>query len=264
MGSPAARKPAAPFPLATILTMKRLALALLVLLAVAPAGAAAPSKPDPRAPGLAGMQRLEALLERVKLEQRSLKTLEASFVQNQESDLLVKPERSTGTFSYAAPDRVRWEYREPNPVSVVIHGDEMTTWYRDLKRADKLKIGRYSNQVFKYLGASGSLQTLLDYFNASLSVPKDAAAPYRLELTPKYQRISRRLKAMTIWIDSRRFLPVRLKYTEADGDTVQYEFQDLKVNPEIPAERFVLNLPKGVETRVIDLEARGSGSRSTP
>ena len=253
MGSPAARKPAAPFPLATILTMKRLALALLVLLAAAPGGAAAPSKPDPRAPGLAGMQRLEALLERVKLEQRNLKTLEARFVQNQESDLLVEPERSTGTFSYAAPDRVRWEYREPNPVTVVIHGEEMTTWYRDLKRADKLKIGRYSNQVFKYLGASGNMQSLLEYFDVKLGTSSKQGEPYRLELTPRFQRIAKRLKSMTLWIDDATFLPVHLRYVEADGDTMEYRFEDLERNRRIPEDRYVLQIPKGVETRVVDL-----------
>lgn len=248
--------------------MKRLALPPLVLLAVLlgviPARAAAPAKPDPRASGLGGLQRLQALIDRVKIEQRGLKTLEARFVQNQQSELLVEPERSTGVFSYAAPDRVRWEYREPNPISVVIQGSEMTTWYRDLKRADKLKVGRYSNQVFKYLGASGSMQTLLDYFNVELTIPKNVADPYRLELIPKYQRIARRLKGMTLWVDSQRFLPVRLKYVEADGDTTEYEFQDLKVNPPLPADRFVLNLPKEVETRVIDLEARRSRSGSNP
>ena len=108
----------------------------------------------------AGSQRLPALVERVKAEQQKLKTLEARFVQHQESSLLAAPEKSTGVFSYAAPDRVRWEYQSPNPISVVIRGEEMTTWYRDLKRAETLKVGRYSNQVFKYLGASGNMQTL--------------------------------------------------------------------------------------------------------
>jgi outer membrane lipoprotein carrier protein len=228
--------------------------------AVAPAHAAAPAKPDPRAPGLDGFQRLQALLDRVKMEQKSLKTLEARFVQHQESELLVAPQESTGVFSYAAPDQVRWEYREPNPISVVIRGSEMTTWYRDLNRADLLKVGRYSNQVFKYLGASGAMQTLLDYFTVALT-PGKGSAPYRLELTPKYARIAKRLKGMTIWIDSERFLPVRLKYVEGDGDVTEYEFKDLKINPAIPADRFVLNLPKGVETRVIDLEARRAGKK---
>src|SRR3954467_7193027 len=140
-----------------------LALLSLSLAAAVPLQAAdIAGKPDPRAPGLSGTQRLEALMNRVRIEQQGFKTLEARFVQNRESSLLVAPEQSTGTFSYAAPGRVRWEYTSPNPISVVIDGSEMTTWYRDLKRAERLKIGRYSNQVMKYMGASGSTQSLLE------------------------------------------------------------------------------------------------------
>src|SRR5262245_40604813 len=101
------------------------------LLLTAPAFAAkAPSIPDPLAPGLTGPQRPTALAERGRYEQRQLEALEARFTQQQESSLLAAPEASKGVFSYAAPDRVRWEYLSPSPISVVIRGDEMTTWYR--------------------------------------------------------------------------------------------------------------------------------------
>lgn len=265
-------KPTAPAPSVKPLP-RRLALAALVplffLIALAlPAGrasAAAPTAPpDPRAPGLSGMARLQALLERVKLEQRSVRTLEARFVQHRESALLVKPEDSTGEFSYAAPNRVRWEYAAPNPITVVIDGDQMTTWYRDLGRADKIKIGRYSNQVFKYLGASGSMQALLDYFTVTLEIPKKASEPYKLELTPRYARIAKRLRAMTIWVDAQRFFPTRVRYVEGDGDVTEYELKNLQVNPQLPGDRFVLKLPAGVETRVIDLDREASKGTKQP
>jgi outer membrane lipoprotein carrier protein len=216
--------------------------------------------PDPLAPGLTGPQRLNALVERVKYEQRQLKTLEARFTQQQESSLLTAPEASKGVFSYAAPDRVRWEYQSPSPISVVIRGDEMTTWYHDLKRAETLKVGRYSNQVFKYLGASGSLETLLEYFTVKLKLPEKKGDPYRMELLPRYQRIAKRLKSMTLWIEDDTFFPARLKYVEADGDTVEYRFSDLKRNGPIPADRFVLKLPPGVQNRVVAV----GGAKSKP
>jgi len=58
---------------------------------------------------------------------------------------------------------------------------------------------------------------------------------------------------MTLWIASESFFPTRMQYVEADGDTTRYEFLDLKRNGPIPADRFVLKLPKEVQTRVIDL-----------
>jgi outer membrane lipoprotein-sorting protein len=230
------------------------ALASLLALALPAPHAAAAPPPDPRAAGLTGTQRLQALIDRVKLEQQGVRTLSARFVQHRESSLLVKPEDSVGEFSYAAPNRVRWEYASPNPITVVIDGNEMTTWYRDLGRADKLKVGRYSNQIFKYLGASGSMQTLLDYFTVTLEIPKVRTDAYRLELTPRYARIAKRLRSMNLWIDAQRFFPTRVRYVEGDGDVTEYELKNLQVNPQIPGDRFVLKLPAGVQTRVIDLE----------
>lgn len=244
--------------------MRTIAVTLLSLFLAIPAFAAkAPAVPDPMASGLTGPQRLSALVDRVRYEQRQLKTMEARFTQQQESSLLAAPEESKGTFSYAAPDRVRWEYQSPSPITIVIRGDEMTTWYRDLKRAETLKVGRYSGQVFKYLGASGSLQTLLEYFTVKLKLPEKKGDSYRLELVPKYQRIAKRLKGMTLWIDDASFFPARLKYIEADGDTVEYQFSDMKRNAPLPADRFVLKLPPGVQNRVVDL-AREGNSKTKP
>jgi outer membrane lipoprotein carrier protein len=243
-----------------MIAMRRPPVALLAL-ALALAGSAAPAAaprsrdvpPDPAAPGLEGRARLEALVERVRHEQQGLETLEARFVQRQESSMLLEPEESSGTFSYSAPDRVRWEYTAPNPISVVIDGEQMTTWYRDLDRAEELAIGRYSAQVFKYLGASGSLDALLEYFTVTARFPGKAGDPYVLILDPRYERIAKRLDSMTLWIDAERFLPVRLRYVAADGDVTEYRFEDLEINGELPADRFELQLTDGVAVRRVDL-----------
>jgi outer membrane lipoprotein-sorting protein len=245
-------------------TMKRRTLTLALLSLALPAmslpGAwGAPAVRDPRT--VSAGERLPVLVERVKAEQQKLKTLEARFVQVQESSLLAAPEKATGHFSYTAPDRVRWEYESPNPISVVVRGEQMTTWYHDLKRAELIKIGRYSNQVFKYLGASGNMKSLLEYFDVRLGTSSTKGEPYRLELTPRFQRIAKRLKSMTLWIDDVTFLPVHRRYVEADGDTIEYRFEGLKRNGRIPEDRYVLQLPKGVETRVVDL---GRESKSKP
>lgn len=214
------------------------------------------------APGLSGTQRLQSLLERIKTQQRQIKTVQARFVQHRRSAMLVAPEESNGVFSYAAPDRVRWEYLSPTPISVVIGPGEMTTWYHDLKRAETLKIGHYSNQVFKFLGASNNMEALLQYFTVTLELSKKKGEPYRLELLPRYERMKKRLKSMTIWVDADRFFPTRLRYDEVDGDATEYEFKDLQLNAPIPPDRFALQLPPGVETKVVDLGREPkSGSR---
>ncbi|MFN7960810.1 MAG: outer membrane lipoprotein carrier protein LolA [Thermoanaerobaculia bacterium] len=233
---------------------------LALWLAVPALAQAASSAPDPRSPGLSPRDRLSTLIERVKLEQQQVKTLEAAFVQRQESTFLVKPEESHGVFSYQAPDMIRWEYESPRPITMLIDGKSMSTWYRDLGRVDQMKIGRYSEKILKYLGASGSIETLLQYFDVQLAMPNDPTAPYRLDMKPRFDRVSKRLRALTLWVDARQWVPSKLRYETPDGGVTEFSFQNLKVNSQLPGGRFHLDLPQGVQVRVIDLD-RGTGTK---
>ena len=126
-----------------------LAGSLVLGLVLAPAAARGEDKdggkvPDPEAPGLTLALRSEALVDRIRFEQKRLRTLEADFVQDRVSEFLTVPEESRGQFAYSAPDLVRWDYVSPKPVSLVIREDEMLTWYRDLGKAERVKVGRAS------------------------------------------------------------------------------------------------------------------------
>lgn len=206
--------------------------------------------PDPSDASLSSVDRLRALVERMKIEQKGFQTLVADFEQQTSSEMLVEVERSSGTFYYEAPDKVRWQYNEPTPKVIVINGQELVTWYQDLGRAEKVQVGRYSDAVFKYLGASGSLETLMDYFSLRIDFPK-GSEPYRIDLVPRYKRVEKRLKEMSVAIDGRLFVPVELSYVEPNGDSTEYQFTDFRVNQPLPAAHFELELPPEVEVRVV-------------
>lgn len=234
-------------------------LACLAALHLASSGVgAAPPVPKGDAATLPARQRLEGLVAQVKAAQKAVKSLEADFRQHRESAFLMLPQDSRGVITFAAPDRVRWEYQEPRAISLVIAGDEMTTWFHDLKRVEKVKIGRYSNQVLKYLNASSSLDSLLTYFTVNLRVAA-GADPYRLDLEPRFQRVAKRLRSMSLWIDRQLLLPTRVRYVEGDGDLTEYRFENIRLNAVVPEARFRLDLPPDVEVRVLDLE-RGTAS----
>jgi len=225
---------------------------LLLLLAAAPALARTRPLPlDPRSPEVPASQRLDVLLQRVRAAQKELHTMTAEFVQERQTALLAEPEEARGTFYYAAPDRVRWAYRSPNPMQVVIDRQEMVTWYQDLGRAERVQIGRYADQVMKYLGASNSLDLLSQYFTIEVTFPKDVARPYELALTPRFARVGKKLKSMHVWIDPQIFLPVRLRYEEPDGDVTEYRFEKVHVNSNLPADTFVLKLPPGTPVKTV-------------
>lgn len=245
---------------------RRLRSAALFLLAgalAAAAGLADGAPPDPNREGLSLSQRFEALLDRIQYEQGRLESLSARFEQERSSEFLADTETSRGTVLFASPDRVRWEYDEPKPISLVIRGDEMVTWYRDLGRAERLRVERLSSQVMQYLSASGSLESLLKYFKASVTFPRDPEAPYEVALEPRFERVARRLAGMSLWIDRELYLPVRVRYEEPNGDVTEYRLLDLEVNGPLPDERFDLELPPDVEVREVDL-GKGKGGAASP
>jgi outer membrane lipoprotein carrier protein len=235
--------------------LRSLTFALLALAGLA-STAFADSLPNPRQEGLGPTQMLETLLERVRIEQSQIETLEAEFVQFKESTMLVEPVEANGVFSYSAPDRVRWEYMQPNPITLLIEGDEMTTWYKDLDQAEKVQVGRQSQKVLQYLGAGSSMEDLLEYFTVTLTLPNDTTQPYKLELDPRFARVAKRLQGMALWIDAERYLPVRLRYVEGDGDVTDYTFRNFRVNRGLPDNRFELEIPSGVDVRLIELNQR--------
>ena len=228
----------------------------LLSLSLAVAAVAQEPLPDPRRADLRPSDRLGALLDRMQLEQAAVETLEADFVQLKESQFLMAPAESAGQFSYAAPDRVRWEHRSPTPISLLITGGEMITWYRDLEKVERMLVGRHSQRILEYLGATGSVEQLRKYFSVRLELETDRSQPYRLELTPRYSRIAKRLQKMIVWVDPELFLLSRLRLVEPDGDLTEYRFNRLRVNGGLPPERFDLDLPTGIVVDTVDFEAR--------
>lgn len=210
-------------------------------------------KPDPRQEGLGPTERVDALLERVRLEQAEIKSLQADFVQNKQSAMLVEPVEAHGDFAFSAtPDRVRWDYMTPNPISILIINEEMTTWYRDIQQAERVSVGSQTQRVLKYLGAGSSMDDLLQYFELTMTVPVDTSEPYVFDLAPRFDKVAKRLQGMTVWVHPEYFLPTRLRYIEADGDVTELRFENMRINQGVPDEHFKLKLPTTVEVRRVE------------
>lgn len=212
---------------------------------------------NPADPDLSVRERLSVLVERVKLEQNHVETMSARFRQEKTSSMLLEPSTDIGVFYYEAPDRVRWEYEEPEAMLVVINGEELVTFYEEQNLAEKASVGEISEQVFKYLGASGSLEKLSEFFEVTAYFPDAEGDPYHLVLDPRYSRIQNRLEGMEIWIDPESYQPTRFKYLQPGGDETSYRFDDLVLNEELDDALFEVELPEGTQVRTIDLKKQG-------
>lgn len=208
---------------------------------------------DPLPPGLRGAEKLDAIVRRVSQMQEATTTLEAAFEQRRSSRLLAEPSVSTGTFYYQAPDSVRWEYRTPRPMTVLVAGGVVLTYRPAEKRAERMEIGRAQRKVFHFLGAAEPLDELKRYFSFTFRDRGDGT-DYELVLAPTAMLLKRRLESLTVLIGRESFMPVAVAYVEKDGDSTAYTFRDIARNRAIPASLFALELPADVE--VVDIKLR--------
>ncbi|MGZ8830938.1 MAG: LolA family protein [Thermoanaerobaculia bacterium] len=196
---------------------------------------------------------IEQVVKKVQEQQRKTRTLQATFRQEKELALLAKPEVSTGTFVYSKPNNVLWNYDAPKRVTMLIANGTLTTYYPDLNKVESVDVKRFEDRIFKYMGASGTIDELGRYFDFTFT--DNAANPsYVLDLTPKSRVVARRVQRIKIWIDKQSYLTDKIEYVEGDGDKTRYEFTNIKVNQPVEQSRFTLNLPASVRVEQMKLQ----------
>ena len=196
---------------------------------------------------------LDEVIKRVQEAQKKTNTMEAEFRQEKTLALLAKPEVSTGHFVYQKPNNVLWTYDAPKKVTMLIADGTMTTYYPDLRKAEKIEVKRFQDRIFKYMGASGAIDELGAYFNFTFSNRADSPT-FMLDLAPKSKQIAKKVQHLKIWIDKKSYLTTKFEYTESDGDVTRYEFTNIKINQPVAQSRFTLNLPAGVRVEQMKLQ----------
>jgi outer membrane lipoprotein carrier protein len=190
---------------------------------------------------------LKDVLARFDDKQKATNTLVASFTEQKELKLLEKPVVSQGEFFYTRPNQVRWEYLDPDRKVFVITEDRYTAYYPALKRAEEVPIKKFvGKRLFRFLGVGQSIEDLGKYYDFALADESDVPGTYLLLLTPRKKKLRDRVAEMKIWVDGESFLPSRLQYVEADGDTTLLAFTGMQSNIEVSASRFQLDLPQDV------------------
>ena len=178
---------------------------------------------EPLPPDLHGVDKLNALVQHVSQIQAGIKTLTASFEQTKTSHLLAQPSVSRGTFYYQAPDKLRWEYKEPRPMIVLLAGGVATTYRPAEKRAERVEVGHMQRRIFRFLGASEPLEKLKGYFNFTFH-DRGPGENYLLSLQPTAHAIKKRMKTVDIVIDRHTLLP---SATDVGGAVDYYQWSAL-------------------------------------
>lgn len=251
-----------------------MALALFpVLAAEAPTTAKSPA-PALNLPALDEAGRLEMILARFDQAQASIRTLEADFDELKELALLADPVEGRGHFYFAAPYQVKWEFLEPEARVVLISDNSILQYFpadKVLERHDVRDANM--NRLFKVFGMGQSSRDLEDFYVISLGDGGGAAAEsgrfgppassYQLILTPHRRAVEKRVARVRLWVGDQDFLPRAIKIEEADGDFTYWVFSNVRVNSELAAGVFELDVPADVAIHE-EVSLFGSSTGSAP
>lgn len=178
-------------------------------------------------------------LDRLAESTRDLKTLSAQFIQTRKSALLAEPLKSEGRLYYRRePARMVFVMKDAE-----IHLDRST--YQVLRRAEQ----RLERVEFK----GGELApTLFLMFSADLAGIqrrfKVGGSGDEIRLTP----LDASFGGLSLVLEKNQLR--RFTFTDAEGDEVEFELNDVARNPELPAARFELAIPEG--TRILKHEKK--------
>ncbi len=190
----------------------------------------------------------EVFLKKFDQIQQETNTIVSKFTEKKELKLLDKPVISMGIFYYMKPNQILWEYQKPKLKKFLLTGNILLSYYPEEKKAERINIKRFSEQVFKFFCIGQLSEDLKDYYKIRISNSSDSKDVI-MTLIPKKRRLKKRVFHLKLWIDRKTFQPCQLQYVEVDKDITTITFEKMEVNVEIPAPTFEINLPSDVEIK---------------
>ncbi len=182
----------------------------------------------------------EALLGRIDAASREVKSLSGEFVQASRVKLFKQELRSRGRFHFQRPRRVRWEYLDPDPSTLVVDGEKATLvtpgappQVFDLARDATMRT--VFDQIFLWFGEGSLAKARADY---DLAAGGTDTAP-TLSLTPHAgSTVGKAFARIELRFDQRLLLKTIL-LREPSGDEKQIDFTKVERNGKLPEKAFI-------------------------
>src|SRR6266702_4314006 len=155
----------------------------------------------------------DALAREVQAYYERTKDLEARFVQTYTYASFGKSQTSRGTLRVKKPGKLRWDYLEPTPKTIVVNGPRLVQYEPDANQA-------YVDEHFDATALSAAVTFLLGKGRLEKEFALSSTAPGRLVLTPRQ--------------------------ADGSGNVNELKFEGLERNVGLKDDVFVLDLPKDV------------------
>ncbi|MFO0679573.1 MAG: outer membrane lipoprotein carrier protein LolA [Polyangiaceae bacterium] len=175
-------------------------------------------------------------LAAVARARKTQKSLVAKFTQERTIGLLASKVKSTGTFTFVAPDRLRWDLDAPDDASYWVLPEGVS--YRTKTSSGTVpkvtaKVGESLDDVRALLG--GDLERLRTRYD--LTATKDDHGNVTIDARPRVGVAeTSKTRALTLTLASDLRTPVRAVVVEGPKDRTDIVFTAVKKDVDVPAE----------------------------
>jgi len=189
-------------------------------------------------------QSAEDVVSRLEKTLSSTKTLQANFEHSFYSAVVSTPLKEKGKLYLQKPDKMRWEYTDPEHNIYLFEGDRYQYYFAEdnqLMRGSISDEGHESEILFLLTGK----KNITDFYSAeSNSFPTDNPQNAQIKLTPKQEEGGAYL---LLELDKDKWLIHKIIFMDWEGNKTEFRFDKIKVNAILPKNIFELKLPSDVE-----------------
>ncbi len=196
---------------------------------------------------------LESVLENMDRRSGDLRSMSATIVQKKWTDILEEfDQEERGEFHFLrekAAIRLRRDITEPGRSTLLINDGKGIFYQPLLKQASRYNLGaRKDRAEFLLLGFLSRKDALREAYSIRWLGPEMVGdrQTYALELIPRSDKVSAFFSRIVLWVDGRLWVPIQQKLVEPTRDYLLIRFEDVRLNLNLPASRFDLELPPDV------------------
>ena len=191
----------------------------------------------------------EEIAANVEKKLNSMRSLQAEFENLYYSMSVSLPLREKGIFYFKRPDRMRWEYKEPEK-KLFLFKEGTFLFYipeeNQLIRSRTFKEG-YESGILALLGGR---QSLRDNYRIELNAfPTENKKVHQIKLTP---RAEGEFSYILLEIDASNWLILKAIFFDWAGNKQEFRFSRIRIDVPLPSNLFDLEVPPGCE--IIDDE----------
>jgi len=175
-------------------------------------------------------------LRALEQAQRETRTISARFVQTKRLGLLDEDLVSTGSFVFKQPDHVLWKVEEPQPMAVLITGQDVRIPGLTEQDRRAMAMGPIP-AMFRQLGGilAGSVETVKQDFDMTAH---EEGKSIRVKMVPREPQARRVFRELHISFSGEHLLVQEIRLENALGDSLDISFSEVRRNGDIPDSTF--------------------------